>query len=189
MNSRLHLARPQLGVTLIEACVVLAITAVVAASVMPGMQTLIGIRRLDGAATELATDIQFARAEAVARNESLRLSVHGNGNGTSAGTGASTCYLIHTGSAADCSCISPGPAQCTADAQVIKTVVLSAADGIRLESNAASIVFDPLHGTSTPTATLRLSDFKGRAVHHVVNVMGRARSCSPSPAMTGYRAC
>ena len=181
MNSRLHPARSQLGVTLIEACVVLAITAVVAASVVPGMQTLIGIRRLDGAATELATDIQFARAEAVARNESLRLSVHGIGEGT--------CYLIHTGTAADCSCISPGPANCTADAQVIKTVVLSAADGIRLESNADSIVFDPLHGTSTPTATLRLSDSKGRAVHHVVNVMGRARSCSPSPTMTGYRAC
>ena len=183
MNCRLQPARSQLGVTLIEACVVLAITAVVAASVVPGIQTLIGIRRLDGAATELATDIQFARAEAVARNESLRLSVHGNGNGTS------TCYLIHTGSAADCSCVSPGPAECIADAQVIKTVVLSAADGIRLESNATSIVFDPLHGTTAPTATLRLSDSKGRAVHHGVNVMGRARSCSPSPAMTGYRAC
>ena len=183
MNSRPHLARPQLGVTLIEACVVLAITAVVAATVVPGMQTLIGIRRLDGAATELATDIQFARAEAVARNEPLRLSMHGNSEG------AGTCYLIHTDAASDCSCVSTGTAQCTADAQVIKTVVLGAADGIRLASNAASILFDPLHGTSTPTATLRLLDVQGRAVHHVVNVMGRARSCSPSPAMTGYRAC
>ena len=98
MNSRLHPARPQLGVTLIEACVVLAITAIVAASVVPGMQTLIGIRRLDGAATELATDIQFARAEAVARNEPLRLSVHGNGDGTG------TCYLIHTGATASRCC-------------------------------------------------------------------------------------
>ena len=183
MNCRLPPARPQLGVTLIEACVVLAITAVLAASVMPGMQMLIDIRRLDGAATELATDIQFARAEAVARNEPLRLSVHGNGGG------AGTCYLIHTGATADCSCVSPGPAQCIADAQAIKTVVLSAADRIRLEANAASILFDPLHGTSSPTATLRLTDHQERAVHHVVNVMGRVRSCTPSFAMPGYRAC
>ena len=183
MNCRLPPARPQLGVTLIEACVVLAITTVVAASVVPGMQMLINIRRLDGAATELATDIQFARAEAVARNEPLRLSVHGNGDGTG------TCYLIHSGAAAECSCASPGPAQCIADAQAIKTVVFRAADRIRLEANAASILFDPLHGTSTPTATLRVLDSQGRAVHHVVNVMGRVRSCSPSPAMSGYRAC
>lgn len=169
------------GATLIEACVVLAITAVLAASVMPGMQTLIDIRRLDGAATELATDIQFARAEAVARNEPLRLSVRSNANGT--------CYLIHTGAAADCNCQSPGPAQCIADAQAIKTVVLGAADRIRLDSNAGSVLFDPLHGTSTPTATLRLLDSQGRAVHQVINVMGRVRSCSPSPAMPGYRAC
>ena len=181
MNCRLPPARPQIGVTLIEACVVLAITAVLAASVVPGMQMLIDIRRLDGAATELATDIQFARAEAVARNEPLRLSVPGNGSGT--------CYLIHTGAAADCSCVAPGRAQCIADAQVVKTVALSAADRIRLESNAASILFDPLHGTTSPTATLRLLSSQGRAVHHVVNVMGRVRSCTPSSAMPGYRAC
>lgn len=181
MHQRPPPAHRQLGLTLIEACVVLAITAVVAVSVVPGMQTLIQIRRLDGAATELATDIQFARTEAVARNEPLRLSVQTSASGT--------CYLIHTGAAADCSCQLPGPAECTGHARAIKTVVFGVARRIRLESNAASVLFDPLHGTSTPTATLRLSDLQSRAVHHVVNVMGRVRSCSPTPPMPGYRAC
>ena len=61
----------------------------------------------------------------------------------------------------------------------IKTVVLAAADRVSVGANVASIAFDPLHGTSTPTGTLRLVDAGGRAVHHVVNVMGRVRSCTP----------
>ena len=45
-----------------------------------------------------------------------------------------------------------------------------------------------MHGTSTPTGTLRLVDSRGRAVHHVVNVMGRVRSCTPA-GVPGWRAC
>jgi len=36
---------------------------------------------------------------------------------------------------------------------------------------------------------LRVLGANGRAVHHVVNVMGRVRSCSPLNAMPGYTAC
>ena len=57
-----------------------------------------------------------------------------------------------------------------------------------MRANVASIAFDPLHGTSTPTGTLRLVDGRGRAVHHVVNVMGRVRSCTPA-GVPGWRAC
>jgi type IV fimbrial biogenesis protein FimT len=45
-----------------------------------------------------------------------------------------------------------------------------------------------MHGTSTPTGTLRLVGGRGRAVHHVVNVMGRVRSCTPA-GVPGWRAC
>ena len=40
-----------------------------------------------------------------------------------------------------------------------------------------------------PTGTLRVLGSQGRAVHHVINVMGRVRSCTPLGAMPGYRAC
>jgi type IV fimbrial biogenesis protein FimT len=50
-------------------------------------------------------------------------------------------------------------------------------------------LFDPLHGTSSPTATLRVLGMNGRAVHHVINLMGRVRSCSPSTTVPGYPAC
>ena len=171
----------QLGVTLVEACVVIAVLAIVASTVAPGMRRLIDIRRLDGAATQLATDIHYVRTEAVARNQPVRLSFH-------AGPEAS-CYVIHTGAATQCTCTPPGPAVCSGGAQVIKTVLLPTAENVSLQPNVSSILFDPLHGTSSPTGTLRVVGAQGRAVHQVINVMGRVRSCSPLGTMPGYRAC
>ena len=174
--------RKQRGVTLIETCVVTVITAITASTAIPGMQGLLETRRVDGVATLLATDIQWVRSEAVARNQPVRLTLH-------AGAGSS-CYVMHTGPADACTCSGAGPAVCTgAAAREIRTVVLPAAGKVSLEGNVGSIVFDPMHGTSTPAGTLRVLGAQGRAVHHVVNVMGRVRSCSPLRSVPAYRAC
>lgn len=180
--------RPTRGVTLIEACIALAVTAIVASSAAPSMLDLIDARRLDGAATQLAADIQFARTEAVARNQGMRLSLHAIGGGGGGGSGG-TCYVIHTGSASQCACGASGPAHCSGGAVPIRTVTLAAADRVALQANVGSVLFDPLHGTSTPTGTLRLIGANARAIHHVINIMGRVRSCSPHAAVPGYRAC
>jgi type IV fimbrial biogenesis protein FimT len=171
----------QRGITLLETCVVVAITAIVATTALPSFASLIERLRLEGAATRLAADVQFVRGEALARNRPLRLSVH-------AGADA-TCWIVHSGAAAECSCASGAGVVCTGTAAEIKSVVLPAAERVGVAANVASIVFDPLHGTSTPTGTLRLVDSRGRAVHHVVNVVGRVRSCSPGAAIAGYPAC
>lgn len=169
------------GITLIEACIAMAIAAVIASAAAPGMRNLIDARRLDGAATQLATAIQFARTEAVARNQPLRLSFHPIVGGS--------CYVIHSGNASQCVCAAAGPAQCSGGAQQIRTMLLLAADRVALQANVGSVLFDPLHGTSTPTGTLRLIGANGRAIHHVINIMGRVRSCSPQAAVPGYHAC
>ena len=170
----------QRGVTLIEVAVAMTIVAVGVSTAGPGFQDLVSRKRLEGVAAQLATDLQYVRTEAVARNEPVRISFH-------AGPGGS-CYVIHTGARAQCACSGPVPAVCSGDAVQIKTVYLGSAQQVGVAASANSILFDPLHGTSTPAGTARVTGPQG-AIHHVVNVMGRVRSCSPAGALPGYRAC
>jgi type IV fimbrial biogenesis protein FimT len=173
------------GVTLIETSVVSAIAAVMMSTAMTSFSGFIENRHVDGAATNLHADIQFVRQEAVLRNQPVRLSFYNANNGNS-------CYVAHTGNHADCGCDANGNATCAVPIQAIKTVAFSGADKVSVQANVNSILFDPLHGTSTPTGTLKVVAKNGRAVHHVVNVMGRVRSCSPKgtpAAIPGYRAC
>jgi type IV fimbrial biogenesis protein FimT len=175
--------KPAHGFTLIETMVVVAIAGIVMTTAMPSFGNLIDTRRIDGVATQMASDLQFARSEAVSRNQAVRVSFKADAN-----TG-STCYVIHTGSADQCQCTAAGPALCEGDAQQIKTVALDSTQRVSLQANVGSVLFDPLHGTASPTATLRVTGPQNRAVHHTVNIMGRVRSCSPQAAISGYRAC
>lgn len=169
----------QRGLTLVEAAVVIAIVFVAATAAVPSLQRLIDQRRLDAAATQLAADLQLARNESIARNRVVRLSWHAG----------SSCYVVHAGQADQCQCTAEGQGQCSPGGALIRSVGWSAADRVSLQSNTSSIAFDPLHGTATPAATWRVTGSDGRAIHHVVNVMGRVRSCSPLAAVPGYRNC
>lgn len=169
----------QRGLSLVETTVTLGLAAIVAGLAAPHLSTVLELRRLDGAASQLAGDLQFARGEALARNRPVRLSIDA----------AQGCYLVHTGAAEDCRCFAAAPATCSGGAQAIRGAAWTGADRLALQSSSNSLLFDPRHGTATPSATLRVVAADGRAIHHVVNVMGRLRTCSPLAAVPGYRAC
>jgi type IV fimbrial biogenesis protein FimT len=174
----------QRGITLIEACVALAIGAVVLGTAASTFKQFLDKQRLEGAAAQLATDIRFTRAESVVRNTSLRLSVQSHDWGT--------CYVIQSGAAGACECQADGTSVCSGDAASIRSAVFPVADRLALNGNVSSIVFDPMHGTSTPAGTFKLSLNSGPAIQHTVNLMGRVRTCSPSvdtPALPGYATC
>lgn len=168
------------GFTLIEACIAIAVVAIGATTAVPGFQDFVARRRLEGVAAQLATDLQTVRTETVARNAPLRVSFHADAGGS--------CWLVHTGAKAQCSCTSGAAPACGADAQLVRAVQLPAEQRVAVAASAGSLVFDPLHGTTTPTATVRVTGVPG-AIHHVVNVMGRVRSCSPEGRIPGYRIC
>jgi type IV fimbrial biogenesis protein FimT len=173
--------KTQRGVTWLETCVVLAILGTTSSAALPALGSLIDARRLEGAAVQFATDVQFARSEAVARNQPVRMSWYSQGQ--------LTCYVVHTGLSSQCICAESGAALCSGSAREIKSVNLPSSQGVAIAANAGSVLFDPLHGTSTPTATFRLLGRQGRAIHHVINVMGRVRSCTPAGGVAGYPTC
>ena len=184
-SARCAARRSPRGFTLIEAAVTLAILAVLVCGAAPSFQGLIERQRLAGLAAQVATDVQFVRHESILRNEALRLSFYSAAWGT--------CYVVHSGARSECACAEASPAAiCTADAVQVKTVVVAASAGLSVQANVASILFDPLHGTSTPTGTLQVVSASVGSVHHVVNLLGRVRTCSPDgpvPAVPGYRVC
>lgn len=188
MNSLHHTARTsrlQRGLTLIEAAVTLAILVMLVYGAAPSFVGLIERQRLAGLAAQVATDVQFARSESVLRNEALRLSFYSAPWGT--------CYVVHSGARSQCSCaVASSTAVCVADAVQFKTVLVPTSTGLAVQANVSSILFDPLHGTSTPTGTLRAVSTEAGAIHHIVNVLGRVRTCTPNAAgaaLPGYRVC
>src|SRR5581483_2142381 len=91
----------------------------------------------------------YARATALARFEPVRISFANNEAGS--------CYVVHTGSASQCGCNGDdGNAHCIAPAQAFKTVFVPAQDAVAMQANTASLLFDPVHGTTTPSATEKM---------------------------------
>lgn len=174
--------RTERGFTLLELMATVAIAAIVTTVAVPAVHGWLEQQRLAGVAGELSRDLRQARADALMRAEGVRFTLQQDDHGQA-------CYLLHTGGAAECRCGAPGLAHCDGEGEVLKVVRFAAEQGLALQSSTGSILFSAEHGTATPTATLNLQDTRGHTVRHIVNLMGRVRSCSPQSAVPGYRAC
>ena len=172
----------QLGLTLIETATAMSVVSATVGLAAPSFMGAIDRRHLEGTAQQFETDVHYARTLAVARNSAVRMSFSADAD--------ATCYVIHDGSANACQCAAAeGEAVCTGTAQALRTVRVAARIGVRVESNSRSILFDPAFGTSTPTGTVQILGRNGASIHQIINIMGRVRTCSPAPALAGYRTC
>jgi Tfp pilus assembly protein FimT len=119
---------PSRGITLIEAIVVVAIAAALITLVGPSFRDMILVQRLRAINAQLITDLQFARAEAAARNEFARFR-HGQ-------DATQTCYVIYTApdNSLRCDCRSGAGSACTGitGAREIKTVNIDRSSGVVL---------------------------------------------------------
>lgn len=173
---------PSRGLSLVETMCALAITLVLLAGALPMVRDLRAGQALQATAALLETDIQLAKSEAAQGSESVRLSVQSLGVGGS-------CYTVHTGAAQACRCQGGGQAQCDAGARLLRLAEQPGAGGIMLGPVQRSILFDGGKGTVTPTATIKVTDRDGRAIHQVINIMGRVRSCTPNRGLGGLKTC
>lgn len=174
------------GLTLVELLVVLALAAIILHSATLSFSGWLQRQHLLGVSAQFNADLQWLRSAAVLRHRILRLSFQD--------TDAGMCYLIHSGDAGTCRC-SPDPraeplVECDDGTELLRAALVPASRRIRLRSNVASLRIDPRHGTFTPTGSIEVSTTDGSsALRHIVNILGRVRTCTPGPRFPGYSPC
>lgn len=170
------------GCTLVELLCTLCILLVLVGGTLPMLQDLLARQLLRAHAAALETDIHLARSHALFNGQAVRLSMQSVPQGGS-------CYIVHTGALDACRCTGGGQSACERGAVALRVVEQAGLTGIALAAASRNLSFDAGKGTVTPTATLRLIDGDGRALHQVVNLMGRVRTCSPAEGFAGLRRC
>jgi type IV fimbrial biogenesis protein FimT len=167
-----------LGLTMVELLIVIAVLAIAASLAAPSFTDFLAKRRVESIASELITDLQFARSEAVARNAAVRVTLV-----------SGSCYVIHLETAA---------ASCTDNTNSIKTVQLE--PGARAAFSAVDslqwLQFDPVRGTATfqpSTITTGAFDVKSSdntwQVRVRMTAVGGISTCSPNNSIAGYKSC
>ena len=172
--------RPARGLSMVGLLCSVSITATALGTAVPGLRDLKQRKALEMTATEFISSVQTARADARLRPGGVRLSLQTIATGS--------CVVVHTGAAHACRCNADRTASCDKGAELVRLSVIDA-PAVTVVPAKASLLFTPDRGTVTPTATVRFSDEKGRAIHEIVNIMGRVRSCSPGAAIVGLPAC
>ena len=86
MNSTKTLNSQQRGVTMIEACITLAIAGILAGSALPSFKESLDKRRVEGLSSEVGTDLRYARSEAVRRRAGVLLQPASDGYSISSGS-------------------------------------------------------------------------------------------------------
>lgn len=189
--------------TLIELMVVVALIAIIATLAAPSLRDMILMQRLRGVNAQLATDLAFARSEAVSRGVYVGVRFQSIG-----GSDAMSCYVINTRmslSAPLCDCTAAAGSRCTDASQTseIRTVQIPARDAVLLALPAGA----DEHFTLDPrTGGLKLapSDFSrydtsgfvieafvdsARKLRTALSISGRVTVCAPSGSRAGGTPC
>lgn len=195
---------PELGFTLAELLIVIAVAAVLLTVGVPGFRDFILLQRLKGINAQLVTDLQFARSEAASRNQWARMSFRAND--------AMTCYTIFTAPPPDmapkprCNCLLGSGAACTAPLVEVRTVQVPRSDGVRIEvvrdneNIESAFAFDHISGgifkAPTDDTPEEIPSFKVRSLINndlillnQVGRTGRVKVCAPASIRVGAAAC
>lgn len=169
------------GHGLLEMATVLALVTLITTQAVPALHHQWQRWRLEAASAEVSDILRRAREQSALKGRMLRLELDRSAAG-------STCLVLHDGAAGACrGC--EGPPICQPGAAMMaRTPPVPA--GLTLQSSAASLLWHPAAGTVTPTATVRLKWAQaGVEVQHVVNILGRVRSCAQGERLRDHEVC
>ncbi len=205
--------RARRGFTLIELLVGLAVVAVIATLAVPSFRDMIEMQRLRGTNAQLVTDLQFARSEAVSRQDVVGVTFRNT-------EPEMTCYVIYACrgtpfGTCSCNCAASEGLRCAAPIQELRTVQLSSDLRVRIDpvsipsspSSAATVVrFDPVNGGMAAESmgpggvaepgtaeawfkTWLQRDSSQPALRTMINVAGRPSVCTPGGLVSGVTPC
>ena len=205
------------GFTLVELLIVVAVVAVVLTLAAPSFREMIEMQRLRGPSAQLTTDIQFARSEAVSRQEVVAISFEPSASGMS-------CYILHTWpgdlNQPRCSCSAPEGSRCPVavppapQPREIRTVQVPTATNVRVlpvQAPSAPAAVNVIHfnpttggmqayyiGVGGPGlspigeawAEVRLQrPSNPPGLRTMVSVSGRPSVCTPGGRVSGVPSC
>ena len=200
-------ARRAAGLTLIELMVVVAIAVIILGLAAPSFSEYIVTQRLRSIHAQLATDLQLARSEAVARSAFVSVRFQ-----EVTGAGGLTCYVIFirpeptTTSTDTCSCTAAPGARCNTHPTTtteLRTVTIPGELKVRVRKTAGptdTITFDARTGmfifpgaddvdTASIQYEVETSADASRVLRAAVNPSGRAMSCTPAGSKLGGTPC
>ena len=167
------------GFTLIELMVVVALVSVILVLAIPSFTGMLAKKRLEGAALELGTDLQYARSEAVQQNAQVQVIVRSN------------CYAIYVvGSTPASDCVTLGTG-----ARQFKLVQITTGPTLAFAPAFGNlfIEFEPVRGMAADATGTNMagnvlveSSAGNWQLRVLVNRFGRVKTCSPNTTVAGF---
>jgi type IV fimbrial biogenesis protein FimT len=157
----------QNGFTLLEMMVTIAVMAIITTTVVPGFNSMREKHKIRGAAETIASDLQLARSEAIKTNQSVSLSISGNGT-------TNWCYGINDTGGCNCNVNNA----CQVDGTTVRVASNNDFSNTNLTTNFASqtATFDPNRGTTNSGTTTLTAN--GKTVKIFISAIGRISFCS-----------
>lgn len=165
------------GFSLVELVITVGIILIVLSIAVPSFQESIETEQLKEASESLASDIQFARSEAIKKNADVFVAFR---------EGDNWCYGLND--AATCDCNEVNACKISGVEKVVKASsfpsVTFEMTGFGLDTGDTRL--EGTRGTASRSGTIRFA--KGtNAIQVEVNVLGRVRVCSST--VVGYEPC
>ncbi len=202
-------SRQAAGLTLIELMVVVAIAVIILGLAAPSFSEYIITQRLRSVHEQVATDLQFARSEAVARSAFVGVRFQ-----EVTGAGGFTCYVIFTRpdpttspTPDTCNCTAGPGSACSASPTTtteLRTVTipseLKVGVGVPSGQTKDTVTFEPRSAgikiansdfslTTTPTFEIDSTAHNNRNLRAIVLPSGRPKLCTPAGSTMGGPAC
>ncbi|SCZ51596.1 GspH/FimT family pseudopilin [Thiohalomonas denitrificans] len=173
------MVRLPFGFTLIELMITISVLAILITLGVPSFQDTLERHRLKAAIEQVYQDLQYARSEAIKRNQNITVQLK-----IPAGTDP-WCYGLSDAGGCDCTA-SPG---CAIDGDPKNTTAHDfrniALDGFHTAD--FNFAFDAHRGGGADRS-IRLNSASGYETQVVVSALGRVRLCSDDDVM-GYPSC